>query len=66
MTAKEFVRAQYRNARAEKQRTNAKEVYWLIRDGINTMYIASGKTESNAWANAKNFILETTKTTNNG
>ena len=62
MTAKEFVKERYPNARAERQvRGMIKgmlEVYYLIRDGRNTMYIASGKSESNAWVNAKKNILE--------
>ena len=34
------------------------EIYYLIRDGRNTMYMTSGKSESNAWVNAKKYILE--------
>ena len=62
MTAKEFVRERYPRARAEKQRTGSNttfgETYWLIRNGRETMYMASGKSESNAWVNAKKKILE--------
>ena len=62
MTAKEFVKERYPNARAERQVRGMikgmQEVYYLIRDGRNTMYMASGKTESNAWVNAKKNILE--------
>ena len=62
MTAKEFVKEKYPNARAEKQiRGKIKgmqEVYYLIRDGRNTMYMASGTSESNAWVNAKKSIME--------
>ena len=65
MTAKEFVKERIPNARAEKQRTGSNttygETYWLIREGRNTMYIASGKSESNAWVNAKNKLLENEK-----
>lgn len=61
MTAKEFVKERIPNARSERQVSGMikgmQEVYYLIRDGRNTMYIASGKTESNAWVNAKKFIL---------
>lgn len=39
-------------------RTHFGETYWLIRNGRETMYIASGKSESNAWVNAKKRILE--------
>lgn len=60
MTAKEFVKQHYPKARAERQVkgriAGLKEVYWLIRPAIGEMYIASGKTESNAWVNAKAFI----------
>ena len=62
MTAKEFVKEKYPNAKAEKQiRGRIKgmqEVYYLIHDGRNTMYMASGTSESNAWVNAKKFILK--------
>jgi len=62
MTAKEFVKERYPKARAERQRTGSNttfgETYWLIRDGRETMYMAEGKTESNAWVNAKKKILE--------
>lgn len=62
MTAKEFVQSKIPNARAERQVKGRvkglQEVYYLIREGRNTMYIASGKTESNAWVNAKKSILE--------
>lgn len=60
MTAKEFIKEKYPNAKAEKQiRGRIKgmqEAYYLIRDGINTMYLASGTSESNAWVNAKKAI----------
>ena len=62
MTAKEFVKERYPNARVERQVRGMikgmQEVYYLIRDGRNTMYMASGKSESNAWVNAKKNILE--------
>lgn len=62
MTAKEFVKEKYPNARVEKQiRGRIKgmqEIYYLIRDGRNTMYMASGKSKSNAWVNAKKLIME--------
>jgi hypothetical protein len=63
MTAKEFVKERLPNARAERH-VNGMIVgipYWLIRDGRNTMYLASGKTESNAWVNAKKKLLENEK-----
>lgn len=62
MTAKEFVKERYPKARAERHRTGSNttygETYWLIRNGRETMYMASGKSESNAWVNAKKKILE--------
>ena len=61
MTAKEYVKSKVPNARAEKHKAGMikgmQETYYLIRDGRNTMYMASGKTESNAWVNAKKFLL---------
>lgn len=62
MTSKEFVRERYPRARAERQVSGRikglQEVYWLIRNGRETMYIASGKSESNAWVNAKKSIIK--------
>ena len=56
MTAKEFVLKNYPSARAEKQKTNGGEVYWLIRMGRATMYFSEGETQSKAWINAKKKI----------
>lgn len=65
MTAKEFVKARYPKAKAERQVEGRikglQKTYWLIRDGNNYMYMASGNTESNAWVNAKKKISESTK-----
>ena len=51
MTAKEFVKERYPKARAERHRTGSNttfgETYWLIRNGRETMYIASGKSKRN-------------------
>ena len=62
MTAKEFVKERFPNVRAEEQVRGMikgmQEKYYLIRDGRNTMYMASGKSESNAWVNAKKCIIE--------
>lgn len=62
MTAKEFVIERVPNAKSERQvRGSVKgfnSTYYLIRDGRNTMYIASGDTESQAWKNAKLVLLE--------
>ena len=62
MTAEEFVKSKTPNAKAEKHTSgiigDAQSTYWLIRDGRNTMYFASGKTKSKAWMKAKKRILE--------
>ena len=62
MTSKEFVKSKLPKAKAEKHKQGMikglQETYYLIRDGNNTMYIATGNTESNAWVNAKKFILK--------
>jgi hypothetical protein len=60
MTAKEFVKEKFPNARVEKHVKGriVGEPYWLIRDGRATMYMAIGTSESNAWVNAKNKIIE--------
>ena len=61
MTAKEYVKEYYPTARAERQVSGMikgmQEVYWLIRMAGATMYFAEGKTESNAWVNAKKQII---------
>lgn len=56
MTDKDYVKRYIPKARAEKQKTNKGETYWLIRDGNEIMYFASGKTQSNAWLVAKERI----------
>lgn len=60
MTNKEYVQNKLPNARAEKQvRGRIKgmqETYYLIRDGVNKMYLASGKTEAKAWKEAREVI----------
>jgi len=64
MTAKEFVLQKHPTARAERRVSGRikglQEVYWLIREHGKTMYMAEGKSESNAWVNAKKQILEDT------
>lgn len=61
MTSKEFVQIRYPKAKALKQVRGMikgmQETYWLIRDGNNTMYMESGKTESKAWKATKELIL---------
>ena len=62
MTAKQFVLEKFPTARAERQVSGRikgiQTVYYLIRERGQTMYIAEGKSESNAWVNAKRFLLE--------
>lgn len=62
MTAKEFVLQHYPTARAERQVSGRikgmKTVYYLIRVRGESMYLAEGKTESNAWVNTKKKIKE--------
>lgn len=58
MKAKEFVISKMPNARVEKQKTNGGSPYFLIRDGIGKMYFSSGDTESKAWKEAKERIIE--------
>jgi len=57
MTAKEFVKSRMPKARSERHVKGMikgmQEVYWLIRDGRENMYFSCGKTESNAWVEAK-------------
>jgi hypothetical protein len=62
MTAKEFVLEKCPTARVERQVSGRikgmQTVYYLIRERGQTMYMAEGKSESNAWVNAKKFLLE--------
>lgn len=62
MTAKEFVKKKMPTAKAERhvqgRIRGAQEPYWLIREGNQYMYFAHGKTESNAWVNAKKRLIE--------
>ena len=61
MTAKEFVKQHYPNARAESHYAFAllrKVKYWLIRDGNSSGYMANGETEAKAWKNAKIFVQQ--------
>lgn len=67
MTAKEFVRKHHPTARAERhvegRIKGMQKPYWLIRIPGNSMYMSEGKTESNAWVNAKKIIEERQKKT---
>ena len=70
MTAKEFVKNKFPKATVEKQVQGRikglQETYYLVReDRKSYFYIASGKSESNAWVNAKKFILEKEKSCQN-
>ena len=62
MTAKEFVKSKMPNARAERhvkgRVKGMQETYWLIREIGQQMYFAIGKSESNAWVEAKKRIIE--------
>lgn len=62
MTAKEFVLSRFPNAKSERHTIGRvkgmQSTYYLIRDGKNTMYMASGDTESIAWRHAKERIIE--------
>lgn len=62
MTAKEFVKSIYPTARAERQISGRikgmKTAYYLIRIPGERVYFSEGKTESNAWVNAKKKIKE--------
>jgi hypothetical protein len=68
MTAKEYVKTHYPKARAERQVEGRvigmQKTYWLIRDGRQTMYMAVGTSESNAWVNAKKMIEKRVNATN--
>ena len=68
MTAKEFVQNKIPHTYAERQISGMikglQETYWLIRQRGKTMYIASGKTESNAWVNAKKVLMRREKNQN--
>jgi hypothetical protein len=65
MTAKEFVQSKIPHARAERHKSGMikglQRTYWLIRKLGETMYISSGNTESNAWKNAKDFLVKKEK-----
>ena len=62
MKAEEFVKSKYPLAHARKFKTNGwnPNTYWLVwGDGGQNHRLSEGKTESNAWVNAKNRIIET-------
>lgn len=65
MTAKEFVKERMPNAKVEWYYAfnikGFREKYWLIRDGNSYMYFAQGDSESNAWVNAKQKLIELEK-----
>jgi len=61
----EFVKAKMPKARAESHRTNGGERYWLIRDGRAYMPFSEGKTQAQAWKNAKIRLLELEKQSKN-
>ena len=61
MKNKDYVIDKMPNAKAERQVQGRikglQRVYWLIRDGRNTMYFAEGETEAKAWKSAKERIV---------
>lgn len=62
MTAKEFVKSKYPKSTSERHVSGMikglQEPYYLIRlDRRDYYWFAQGKTESNAWVNAKKNIL---------
>lgn len=62
MTAKDFVKQHYPNAKAESHKPNGfAPRYWLIRDGRSVMYMAEGETQSKAWVNAKKYVMNKLK-----
>lgn len=56
MTAKEFVKSHYPRANKERHVGNDRKPYYLIRIGRESMWFASGDTESKAWVEAKKRI----------
>jgi hypothetical protein len=63
MKAKDFVLSRYPKARAERQVSGGrvkgmKKAYYLIRPELHVMYIGSGDTESKAWIDARDRIIE--------
>lgn len=56
MTAEQFVKSKLPKATAERQVTNGGNVYYLIRDGRATLYLAEGATKKLAWENAKKHL----------
>ena len=56
LSAEDFVKSILPKAKSERQTTNGGESYYLIREGMQTMYLASGKTKSEAWENAKMVV----------
>lgn len=57
MTAKEIVQSICPTATAEKQQING-EVYWLIREYGKYTYMVEGKTQSEAWKNARTKLMD--------
>ena len=62
MTAKEFVKLRFPKARVQNYKTNNvfdKNGYWLCwADHTGSKRLSEGKSESNAWVNAKKYIIE--------
>lgn len=56
MKAEEFVKSKMPKAKIERQETIGGSAYYLIRDGLATMWFAEGESKKLAWENAKKRI----------
>ena len=65
MTAKEYVKSKSSIAIAVQYIDESGDKYWMIKRGKKNQYLATGVTESNAWVNAKNKIVEFLKNKSN-
>lgn len=55
---KEEVKKVWSKAHEERQQTNGNKTYWLIRNGNDTMYIASGDTKKEAWLKSFEYAIK--------
>lgn len=61
MTAKEFVKEKHPKAIVQNFKTNNpfdKNGYWLCWEKRGGKRLSEGKSESNAWVNAKKYLVE--------
>lgn len=56
MTEIEEMKSKFPKMKSERHTKKNGEVYYLIRNGNNTMYLSSGKSKKEAWKNALEFI----------